>query len=242
VASPDTSFAQETVDSFEIGLKTQFFNRALTMNFALFSQKFENFQLNTFNGISFVVASVPEVLSDGLEMDFRFRTPVEGLVVSGGFAYTDARYGDDLGSPTQAGSFVANNLTSSPKETMSLAVNYDRPLLNGIELNTYFDMRYVGDHNTGSDLWINKVQESYKLFNGSIGFSSEDGNWSLDIWGRNLLDERYAQIIFNSPLQGDGPSLVQTSPGVFAPRTVTTQLDAFVGEPRMFGATLRMRY
>ncbi|MEN9874617.1 MAG: hypothetical protein RL186_1514, partial [Pseudomonadota bacterium] len=63
IAQPDTSFSPETVDAYEIGLKTQWFDNSLTANLAVFHQTFENFQLNTFTGISFVVTEVPEVVT-----------------------------------------------------------------------------------------------------------------------------------------------------------------------------------
>src|SRR3546814_14169554 len=49
-------FAPEKVDAYELGLKLDL--RRFRFSAALFYQKFEQFQLNTFNGISFVVENV----------------------------------------------------------------------------------------------------------------------------------------------------------------------------------------
>ena len=36
----------------------------------------------------------------------------------------------------------------------------------------------------------NKISEPYQLFNGHVGY--DFGNWAVKVWGRNILDERYA--------------------------------------------------
>jgi iron complex outermembrane recepter protein len=255
VAQPDTSFSPETVDAYEIGLKTQWFNRALTANLALFHQTFENFQLNTFTGISFVVTEVPEVVSQGAELDFFLRTPIEGLTISGGAAYTLAEYADDLGSAAVPNTFLGRNpnlyylpgnqLTSAPKWTFGSAINYERSVFNdNAVFKSYVDFRHSSEYLTGSNLDPRKLQSGITLVNGRLGLSTKDERWTAELWGRNLTDKRYAQITFDAPLQGDGPQLnaVPGQPGVFAPRAITSQINAFAGEPRTYGATLRWTY
>ena len=51
-------FAAETVDSYELGLKTTLFNRSVLFNATYFDQRFENFQLNTFDGSVFIVQNI----------------------------------------------------------------------------------------------------------------------------------------------------------------------------------------
>ncbi|ANP46979.1 TonB-dependent receptor [Candidatus Viadribacter manganicus] len=243
--APDTSFAAELVDAYEVGIKTGWFNNALLLNLAVYQNQYENFQLNTFNGIQFVVTSVPEVEVTGAEMDFIWRTPIDGLALQGGLAYNDATYGADCTPAATCGGWVSQNrnpitgeptlarlpnsqLTNSPEITATTAFTYERPLFNGA-LNGlfYLDARYVDDQNTGSDLRPSKVQPSYTLFNGRIGISSADDNWSLELWGRNLTDEGYGQIMFDVPLQLGSAGPTQ---------------GAFLGDPRTYGITLRVRH
>jgi iron complex outermembrane recepter protein len=254
IAQPNTSFAPETVDAFEIGLKTQWFDRALTANLALFHQTFENFQLNTFTGISFVVTEVPEVVSQGAELDFFWRAPIDGLTVSGGLAYTLAEYTKNLGVASDPTTFLGRNpnlyylpgaqLTSAPVWTFGSAINYERSIFsdNAI-LKTYVDFRRTSEYLTGSNLDPRKTQSALVLVNGRIAVSTKDERWTAELWGRNLTDQRYAQITFDAPLQGDSPSLTnQPALGGFAPRPITSQINAFGGEPRTYGVTLRWTY
>ena len=254
VAQPDTSFAPETVDAYEIGIKTQWFNKALTANLAVFHQTFENFQLNTFTGVSFVVTEVPEVVSKGAELDFFLRTPIDGLTISGGAAYTFAEYSKNLGAANIPSSFLGRNpnlyylpgaqLTSAPVWTFGSAINYERSIFSdNATLKTYVDFRHSSEYLTGSNLDPRKLQSGITLVNGRIGITTKDERWTAEIWGRNLTDKRYAQITFDAPLQGDSPQLNRIgTTNDFAPRVINSQINAFAGEPRTYGATLRWAY
>ena len=86
-----------------------------------------------------------------------------------------------------------------------------------------------------------KVQEAYdvlsdpkkKTMYDQVGFYSENERIGLEFFARNLLDEHYINTSFDSPLQGS--SISPTLPNG------TSTIDAFVGEPRMIGATLRIK-
>jgi len=239
--APNTEFSAELVDAYEIGLKTSWFDDNLLLNLAIYSNEYENYQLNTYNGIQFVVTTAPEVTSEGAELDLIWRTPIEGLSMQGGVAYTDARYGDDCtlpcagwvsanrnpitGEPTLA-RLPGSQLTNAPEWTATTSFTYERPIGSLMGL-AYIDARYVDDQNTGSDLRPSKIQPSYTLVNARLGIGAPDDSWSLELWARNLFDEEYAQIMFDVPLQQ----------GTAGP----TQ-GAFLGDPRTYGITLRARY
>lgn len=236
--APDTSFDAEMVDAYEIGLKTGWFGNALLLNLAIYQNEFENFQLNTYNGIQFVVTTVPEVTSEGAELDLIWRTPMEGLSFQGGLAYTEATYGPDNGwvaanaNPITGEQTLARlpnaNLTNAPEWTATGSVTYERPIFNGSLLGlAYLDARLVGEQNTGSDLRPSKLMPEYALVNGRIGIGDINERWSLELWGRNILDEDYAQIMFDVPLQQGTAGPAQ---------------GAFLGDPRTYGVTLRARY
>jgi len=243
VRGPDTSFAPEIVDSYELGLKTEWFDGDLTANVALFWQNFTDFQLNTFNGISFVVTSVPEVISRGVEIDAVWRA-TDDLTFTGGLAWNDAKHGGDLGSLTDNTTFLGQNtnlfflpgsqLTSAPEWTLTGSATYGWAVYEGWSLLASIDGRWVSDSVTGSNLDPAKTQEAFALFNARLGLETEDGRFGIEGFVTNLFDERYQQIAFDSPLFGSAPS-VSNPAG-------TSHLSAFLGEPRVFGVTGRMRF
>ena len=55
-SADDLEFKPETNDAFELGAKYN--GRGLDINVALFHQVFRNFQLNTFNGVNFIVENI----------------------------------------------------------------------------------------------------------------------------------------------------------------------------------------
>jgi len=69
--------------AYEIGAKTQWLKDTLQLNGAVFYQDYQNFQLNTFGGLEFVVSSIPQVTSKGIELDTRWLTPIQQLSLQG---------------------------------------------------------------------------------------------------------------------------------------------------------------
>ena len=65
----DTEFPRETVNSFEVGVKSELAQRTLRLNAAVFDQQYHDFQLNTFTGIVFVVSSLPDVELQGRRVE-----------------------------------------------------------------------------------------------------------------------------------------------------------------------------
>jgi len=242
VRAPDTSFPAEFVDAFEIGLKTAF-DDSFFVNTAVFYQEFENFQLNTFTGISFIVTSVPEVISQGVEVETFWQTPVRGLTTSFAAQYTDAHYGD-IGSLTDPTSFLGRNpglfllgneaqLTHAPEWTLTGALDYSTPFIETFTARFHLDARWQSEMNTGSNLDPRKVQEAFAVVGLKFGVYGENDWIGLEIFARNLFDERYINTAIDSPFQGSAVSPTSAA---------TSTVDAFLGEPRMIGATLRIKH
>ena len=218
----DTSFAPETVDSYELGAKYASSNHMFRLNTSLFYQKFEDFQLNTFTGISFVVVSIPEVTSRGVDMDFDL-APTDGLVFNAGITYAETEYGDF--TPPFPALFRLPNaqMSFAPEWSGSLAATYERNIGDSLEWRVNVGAKYTSEYNTGSDLNPIKLQEALTLMNARLGFGAQDGKWFLEAWAQNLTDEEYYQVVFDATLQ-------------------TGTFDAYLGAPRTYGLTLRFQF
>ncbi len=247
-------FPSEVVDSYEAGVKMTLLNRTLLLNATYFDQTFEDFQLNTFLGTAFVVESIPELTSRGVDADMVWFTPIEGLSLQGGVTYTDAQYGRftaaDLVTPgnfPQLSLLPGARASFAPEFSGTLSINFDRSLGNGLRGGFSLAGKYVTDYNTGSDLLPFKQQDSFSTLNGRISLGTEDGRWTAELWAQNLTDEEYVQVAYNAFLQGSAfQSTVQaggSNPGTFYDRAKDTQTyDAFLGAPRTYGLTLRVKY
>jgi iron complex outermembrane receptor protein len=227
----DTEFPRETVNSFEIGAKTELAQKTVRVNAAVFDQQYHNFQLNTFTGIVFVVSSLPDVNSKGAEVSLDWLTPVSGLSLSGGVVYADTQitnFGDAL--YLFATNRLDNRLSFSPLWSGVVSAAYQVPLSSYLALRISADEKYNSSYNTGSDLDPIKLQGSYGILSARIGIGAPDGKWAFEVWGQNLTDKGYFQVAFDAPFQG------LAVPGF------NNQIDSFVGDPRTFGATMRVKF
>ena len=219
----DTAFPGEFVDSFELGLKSTLAGGNLLFNAALFQQTFSDFQLNSFLGTSYVVRSIPELTSRGLDMDVMWQTPVDGLSLQGGATYLDAKFGDDQLPDADLVLLPAATPGFMPRWQANASLTYERDLGDSLLGRFYLGARYTGDHNTGSDLDPQKFQEAYTVVDARVVLGSRNRRWAVELWGRNITDETYSQVGFDAPIQ-------------------TGSWNAFLGAPRTYGVTLRLMY
>jgi outer membrane receptor protein involved in Fe transport len=90
-------------------------------------------------------------------------------------------------------------------------------------LRSTLSEKYNSSYNTGSNLDPRKLQGAYGLLDGRLGIGSTDDRWTVELWSSNLADKRYYQVAFDAPFQFN-------------------QIDAFLGAPRMFGVTGRVKF
>jgi iron complex outermembrane receptor protein len=228
----DTSFRRELVDSYELGLKTTWAGNSLLLNTALFYQDYQDFQLNTFTGLQFVVTSLPQVISQGADIDMLWYTPIRQLSLQSGITYAETTI-EDFGTalvffrPERQD----DTLSFAPELSASLSATFEQPIGRNYMFRTNVGARYTSDYNTGSNLDPRKIQESITLVNARLGFGTTDQTWTVELWAQNLTDEEYFQVAFDATLQGSS-----TGP------TPTSMIDAFLGAPRTFGATARFKF
>jgi len=264
----DLEFKPETNDAIELGAK---YNGAgFDLNVAVFHELFKNFQLNTFNGLNFIVENINSCGQDlngadtdndprtgactgstragvkdtGFEIE-AFTRPMRDLAVNGGVTYADVRYRHNLvgadGAPLSNAlwQLPGRQISNAPKWTITGSAAWTPPIgSSGMHGLVYGDVRYMTKFNTGSDLDIEKTQDSFALVNGRIGIEGPGDSWGIELWAQNLFDKTYKQVAFDSPIQGTPGSTTRAVQAGFFP--VATQLyNSFLGEPRTFGVTLR---
>ncbi len=240
-------FEEETVDSFEVGAKYRNANGRINMSGALFYADYNDFQLNAFNGTSFVVVNLPKARTYGVEVEGIWY-PTDDLTFTGGLTYADTQYGKKgfdgaLFAPPSAGNplggafwqLPGNTLTNAPKWSITGGATYQHPIGNSLSILLHLDGRYTSKVNTGSDLDLEKVEDGVFVLNGRIGLGDINERWQIEVWGRNLFDKNYLQVGYDAPLQGSG-----TAANTVAPNTQV--FNAFLSEPRTYGVTVRGKF
>ncbi len=214
-------FENETVDAYEIGHKAQYLDGALTVNTALFYTKFEDFQLNTFTGLGFVVGNPGDVESKGIEIESSWAAN-DWLYLTAGYTYADARYDDNLAPGNE--SIEGRILTQSPYNQASASVSVEQGL--GI-----WDLRGFGTAswswrdsvNTGSGLELDKIQGGITMWNLQAGVTTADNRWEFKVYCNNCADEEYDRVIYNQ---------------VFASSSRAT----FLNDQRVWGGSIRANF
>ncbi len=183
----------ETVSAYEIGVKSDFFDRKLRANISLFQSDYKGIQqVVTVPGATVVQALVNAADSRirGVEAEFTLR-PVRALELDANLGYIDAKY-RKFEIPIQGVTDpTALNFIKIPKWTAYLAGVYtaDLPSLAGkASLRVSYDWRshYATD-------FLNTVgldQKAFGLTNADLTF--DHGNWTASLFGRNLFNVVYA--------------------------------------------------
>ena len=216
----DTSFPGEFVNSYELGAKTSWQDGNLLLNAALFHSEYTDFQLNSFLGTSYVVRSVPELTSKGLDADLLWQTRISGLSLQAGATYTDAKYGDELLPDTALALVPGGTASFAPKWAITGGVTYQWNFNSYLMGRFNAGAKHMTEYNTGSDLNPAKMQPAYTLLNARLVVGAVSKHWQVELWGSNLTNRTYKQVGYDAPIQ----------PGSY---------NAFLGTPRTFGLTLR---
>jgi outer membrane receptor protein involved in Fe transport len=223
----NTSFAGEFVNSYELGTKTTWLDGNLLANADLYDEKFTNYQLNDFIGTSYTVLSLPKVRSEGIDTNVQWQA-TQGLFLQSGVSYDDARVGDHIPGAAFApgGPFAKLPGTKMPLSsywTDTGSLTYEHPVTSTLLGRFTIDAKYVSGTNTGASKAPELYQAGYTLFNARLGITSNDKHWSLEFWSENLTNKHYIQVAFAATLQSGS-------------------YDAFLGNPRTYGATLRYNF
>lgn len=223
VINPDTSFATEKVESYEIGTKTSWLGQRLLANIAGFYQTYTDFQLNTYTGVSFVVTSIPKVTSKGVDLDLLFNTGIQGLTLNAGATYADTKFGDFPPPLPNLTRLSGNQLPYAAKWNVTGGFTSKQPMTSDLNFLSSASLKWTSSYNTGSNLDPLKVQQPFALLNARVGIEPTNEAWSLEVWAQNLTNSNYYQVIVDQPLQS----------GTYG---------AFIGQPRLYGVTGRVRF
>ncbi|MEM8696833.1 MAG: TonB-dependent receptor [Pseudomonadota bacterium] len=218
----DLQFEAETVDAYEIGLKTNW-GREFTFNVAAFYQDFSNYQQLVFSGTSFFVQNVEQTISKGIEIDATIR-PVRDLTFQLGYALTDAAFdsSNDLSGTPLAGA-EGLQLVNVPRHTLTGSATWTPALTDSLNALVHVDARFNSATATSAAGRGIVDNEPFGIINARVGIASEDDRWRLEFFVENLLDTYYNIQTFAVPEQT----------GTFA---------GYPGQPRFYGVSARFGF
>lgn len=193
-------YDSEEAEGFEVGMKGRFLENSLRLNTTAFYYTYTDLQVQLFDAINiqFETLNASELLSRGIEADWLWLTPTEGLTIRGNLAYTDTGYEKDFinaGGENLRGQSAAGNA----KVAGALGFSFDRGLGgSGWRAELSSDARYNSGYNWTTTLNPFK-QSSFWTMDAALRFYSADDRYELAFIGRNLTDKIVAQGGGNRP-------------------------------------------
>ena len=200
-------FESETIDAYEIGLKTDLLNSRLRANISAFFYKYENLQFQSTDPDIYRggVANIPESEMSGLEIEFlgiisnEFSFDLrlsflETEITSEYEALDNIRaelyfFGEEPIRYTLRESIKGNKLAKSPEFNANFGLMYEKVLSSGKLLKATAEVVHRGDfqQRVFNNPFVDAVDE-YTIYNLSLSYEISD-KIGLDLIALNISDE-----------------------------------------------------
>ncbi|QCB53902.1 TonB-dependent receptor [Sphingopyxis sp. PAMC25046] len=229
----------ESVDHYEAGLKSEFWDRRATFNLAIFRTDIKDYQANVNNGqfgvLRGYLANAGKVRTQGVEADVAIR-PSDRFRAYANGAYTDAKYGRFVDAPCppefSGGSNSPANCNISgqrlpgvSKWAFSFGAEVNAPSSLFGEAGQFYlgyDGSYRSNFSSNATPSAYTWVDGYSLSNFRAGFRA-DSRVDIFAWVRNAFDRNYIDQLFVGP--GN-----------------TGLITGLPGDPRTWGGTIKASF
>jgi iron complex outermembrane receptor protein len=201
-------YAPETVESVELGVKTDWLDRTLRVNASFFYNEFDDLQRAIYkpdtsaSSPSFlaVTANAASATTKGVELEI-LATPIDRLTARLNFGYLDAEYDDFTADVSGLGVETDNShfrFPFSPKWNYSANLQWValRSALGELELEANYAWQSSTLLNPLDD-FPSANQDDYGLLDLTARFTTEDGRYSIALYGRNVANRHYKTAVDN---------------------------------------------
>jgi iron complex outermembrane receptor protein len=224
--STDPAFLPETINAYEIGLKTDFSND-LRVNLAAFYYDYSNIQVQKVGIAATGIINGASARIYGAEAEFDARLS-PAFHIAGSAAYTNAEFEEFENAPftspnggvaTFPGDASGNSLPKAPRFQANLSGTYTFDMNDGSVVN----LNASGVYSSKYFFEANNIvqQDAFGKLNASIEWTSADDHYSARLFATNITNE---QIGTYSSTLADGTINISYEP------------------PRIFGLALGYRY
>ncbi|HEY1126017.1 MAG TPA: TonB-dependent receptor [Sphingobium sp.] len=212
VADQRLPFNPETLTTYEVGFKSDLFDRKVRLNGAAFLNKYDNIILAKVRCVESVLQTpclrpdnIGKADVKGFELESTVRL-VPGLTIDGSVAYLDFKYTsptingflvsgkDASGNPVQ-GAVPANGVTPyTPKWTWSLGTQYDQVT----DLGTFsirVDGSYQGKLYTNAENTNWGTIKGRFLADGQLSWRDSKDDWKITLSVKNIFNKYYFTTI-----------------------------------------------
>jgi len=185
-----SSFDSETTDTYEIGLKSEWFDNTLRLNLAVFHTDYDDVQVivrETFNPLTF---NAGEADIDGGELEITW-VPLDALLITASVGYIDAEYDSVSQSAQASGVSESNDLVNTPEWSSAVGAAYTFGIGRWGQLTPRVDWIYQDEQYNDAVNTPQLKQDDYNLVHVSVVWDSPDEAWEGRAGVRNATDEEY---------------------------------------------------
>ena len=184
-------FTPELADTYELGLKSELFDRHLRLNVAAFDTDYQHMQVTVTEGVSPTFFNGGSAKIRGVEIEATAR-PTSGLTVDASVGYIDAHY-TSITAPS-TGTVLLNlhdKLVNTPEWTANLGIAYRQ------DIGSAGRMMYRVDYTFKSGMAKDTIntpllmQKSVSLWNPTLTWQPANANWEIAAGVTNATDQRY---------------------------------------------------
>lgn len=224
-------FKPESISNYELGAKTEWFDRRLRANIAVFQEDYKDIQVSRFVGgnIGYLTQNAALARSRGFELDGAALAS-DHLEIDAAVGVAEARY-QQYTNGCGAGCNLDGYRLNAPEFTLAVSAQYTHPLTGGLNWLARGDYSYRGDA-PGSVINPQAMAPTsvypYRLggfgtVDGRLGIE-EGSSWKVYLWAKNLLAKDY---LVNRGAYTNLALLAVTQDGVLygAPRTFGIHAD-----------------
>ena len=197
----------ETSNSYEIGLKSQLFDRRLQLDLAAFITDFDNYQANSTQVIAGALVTnlvnAGSVTSRGVEADIVIK-PFRGLTLNLNGAYDDAHV---VNFPCPANAAASCNINGeplpfAPEWKTHAEGDYRVPVSDKLDLDLDTDYNWQSKTQYQLGEFPDTIQPAYGIWNASVGLLDGPDGWSARLLVKNIADQHYSGYLSHGDLAG----------------------------------------
>lgn len=232
----EIQYGPDTTKNIEVGVRTQLFDRKLTLNFNVFTIDWEGIQVDsaTLNGIVGITVNGGKGKSEGFETSFELR-PVPRLSIQGMYSYVNARLTEDVpaiiavnspagsypSSPIQLDALAGDRLPGSAQNSGSLGATYTAPFKEG-RIVADWTATYRGDVVTrlGWERAFGDKLPGFVLHRASVSYETD--RFDVSLFANNIFNKYAVASVSNDRSRvglNDGILLRYYKQNVINPRT-----------------------
>ncbi|MEM7612758.1 MAG: TonB-dependent receptor [Pseudomonadota bacterium] len=198
-------YDEETLISYEVGIKSEWLQNRLRANASLFYTQYNDLQVSSFeaapggSGILPIFTNAGEADIAGLEVEL-MAVLTDRTTLMANLGYLDAEYGEFLSADPVTNTLVDvsgdRELINAPEWDAFVGLSHTIPLASGA-------LTFAGDIGYRSKTYLevnsseNLAQDGYSVTNASVTYESGEGNWRLMLGAKNLTDREYRTHAFD---------------------------------------------